>query len=126
VVSTGSLRPEASDGVVMPHRWTATGVLIEAEFTGGHLYHLATAGCLVNDVYREAKRMGIGIGGLRVRASGGFDSVTWSSSGVVYQIDVASDASRQDIDRLLSVVDDVAEIPKALRAGTTVIRGRLG
>ncbi|MGP8205449.1 MAG: OsmC family protein [Acidimicrobiales bacterium] len=122
VVSTGSLRPEASDGVVMPHRWTPAGVLVEADFTGGHLYHLAAAGCLLNDVYREAGQMGIGIDGVRVRAHGGFNSSTWSSTGVVYEIDVSSDARSEDIERLLSVVDDVAEIPKALRSGTPVTR----
>ena len=79
-------------------------------------------GALLNDVYREAGQMGIGIDGVQVRAHGRFNSSTWSSTGVVYEIDVSSDARSEDIERLLSVVDDVAEIPKALRSGTPVTR----
>ena len=36
-VSAGSLRP--SNGVVMAHRWTPEGVVVETEFTGAHLCH---------------------------------------------------------------------------------------
>jgi uncharacterized OsmC-like protein len=122
VVSAGSLRPEVQNGVVMPHRWTTGGVTIEADFTGGHLYHLATAGCLLNDMYREAQRLGIELDGVRVRARGGFDSATWTSTGVEYEIDVASDAPSEEVEQLLRIVDDVAEIPKVLRSSTTVTR----
>lgn len=122
-MSAGSLRP-AVGGLVMPHRWTTEGVVVEADFTGAHLYHLAAAGCVLNDVYREAERLGIGIDGVRVRATGGFDPATWSSTGIDYQVDVASHASVEEIEHLVRVVDDVAEIPKALRSGTTVARTR--
>jgi uncharacterized OsmC-like protein len=108
----------------MPHRWTTEGVVVEADFTGAHLYHLAAAGCVLNDLYREAERLGIKIDGARVRAAGGFDPTTWSSSGVAYEVDVASEADDKAIERLVLVVDDVAEIPKALRSGTTVVRQR--
>ena len=124
VVSAGTLRP-ALAAVVMSHRWTNEGVAVEADFTGAHLYHLAAAGCVLNDVYREADRLGITIDGVRVRASGGFDPATWSSTGVEYDVEVASEASDDDIERLVRLVDDVAEIPKALRSGTTVARKRV-
>jgi len=106
----------------MPHRWTAEGVVVESDFTGAHLYHLAAAGCILNDLYREAERLGLKIDGARVRANGGFDTATWSSTGINYQVEVSSEASREEIQHLLAVVDDVAEIPKALRSGTTVAR----
>lgn len=125
VVSAGSLRP-AAGGVVMPHRWSSEGVVVEADFTGAHLYLLAAAGCVLNDVYREAGRLGLTIDGARVRAAGGFDPDTWASTGIDYEVDVASDSSDEEIERLVSVVDDVAEIPKALRSGTTVARKRAG
>ena len=123
VVSAGALRPARAD-VVMPHRWTTEGVAVEADFTGAHLYHLAAAGCVLNDLYREADRLGIRIDGARVRAAGGFDPATWSSTGVEYDVEVASEAADDVIERLVRVVDDVAEIPKALRSGTTVVRRR--
>ena len=120
VVSSGSL--SLADGVRMSHRWTSGGVIVQTEFTGAHLYHLAAAGCVLNDVYRESDRLGLAIDGVRVCAFGSFDPLTWASNGVVYEVEVASESSDADIDRLLTVVDEVAEIPKALRSGTTVIR----
>jgi uncharacterized OsmC-like protein len=125
VVSAGRLRP-AVGSIVMAHRWSPEGVVIEADFTGAHLYLLAAAGCVLNDVYREAERLGISIDGARVRASGGFDPVTWESTGIDYEVDVASESSDEEIECLVEVVDDVAEIPKALRSGTTVTRRRAG
>ena len=106
----------------MPHRWTAEGVVVQADFTGAHLYHLAAAGCVLNDLYREAMRLGINVDGVRVRARGGFDPLTWTSTGVEYDVAIAAEAAADEVERLLSVVDDVAEIPKALRSGTTVVR----
>ena len=120
VVSAGTLR--SANGVSMPHRWTPGGVVVDAEFTGAHLYHLAAAGCVLNDVYREAEHLGLSIAGVRVRASGAFDSSQWVSTGVEYEVDIDSGAGDDDIAHLLAVVDDVAEIPKALRSGTTVRR----
>ncbi len=120
VVSAGSLR--SASGVVMPHRWTAEGVVVETEFTGAHLYHLAAAGCVLNDVYRESTRLGVVVNGVRVSAYGGFDTATWASTGVIYDVEVDSDASEADVAHLIGVVDEVAEIPKTLRRGTTVTR----
>lgn len=122
VVSAGSLRPDPDEGVVMPHQWTTEGVLVQCDFTGAHLYHLAAAGCVLNDIYREADHLGVKIEGARVCASGAFDESTWQSTGVEYEVDVATEVPEEDIAQLLDVVDEVAEIPKALRLGTTVVR----
>ena len=122
VVTAGNLRPAHAGVVVMPHRWTAEGVVIEAEFTGAHLYLLAAAGCVLNDVYREAEHLGITVDGVKVRAVGGFDGTTWASTGVEYEVRIGSDAREDELATLLHMVDEVAEIPKALRSGTTVAR----
>jgi hypothetical protein len=45
-------------------------VTVEADFTGAHLLHLAAAGCVLNDVYREAAALGIGVDEARVVAAG--------------------------------------------------------
>ena len=123
VVSAGSLRPAPGEGVVMmPHRWTDEGVAVQADFTGAHLYHLAAAGCVLNDLYREAAPLGIELDGVRVRAYGAFDTAMWASTGFEYDVEVATGADPDAVERLLRVVDEVAEIPKALRSGTTVAR----
>lgn len=121
-VSAGDLRPDSGAFTTMPHRWTELGVSIEATFTGAHLLHLAAAGCVLNDLYREARAMGIQLDGVRVRARGRFDTESWSSTGIAYDVELRSNAAQTDLDRLLTVVDDVAEIPRALRTGTTVRR----
>jgi uncharacterized OsmC-like protein len=99
--------------------------VVEADFTGAHLFHLAAAGCVLNDVYREAQQLGIVLDGVRVRANGDFDTATWTSTGVGYAFEVDSPATPDQIEELLQVVDDVAEIPKALRSATAVTRRRL-
>ncbi len=58
-VSAGTLMSASGAVVRFPHRWTPGGVTVEADFTGGHLLHLAAAGCVLNDVYREAAVLGI-------------------------------------------------------------------
>jgi uncharacterized OsmC-like protein len=125
VVGAGTLRSTETGAVTFPHRWTPDGVTIEAAFTGAHLLHLAAGGCVLNDVYREAERIGIVVHGVRVVATGGFDTVTWHSSGISYTVQVDADADAEAIDGLLRVVDSVAEIPKSIRAGATVERVRL-
>lgn len=76
-VGAGTLMSDSSDAAHFPHRWTPDGVTVEADFTGGHLLHLAAAGCVLNDVYREAAKLGIEVQGARVTAAGGFDTATW-------------------------------------------------
>jgi len=121
-VSAGTMRPAANPVVSFPHRWTPEGVTVEADFTGGHLLHLAAAGCVLNDVYREAAALGLELKGVRVSAAGGFDTGTWKSTGISYSVQVSSDAPSEDLAHLLEVVDEVAEIPRAIRAGATVQR----
>lgn len=122
VVAAGTFRSALPDAIAFPHRWTAEGVAVSTEFTGAHLLHLATAGCVLNDVYREAATMGIDVRGVRVRAGGGFDTDSWSSTGIEYTVDVDTSAPAEDLDRLIARVDEVAEIPRAMRAGAAVTR----
>ncbi|REK24968.1 MAG: OsmC family peroxiredoxin [Actinobacteria bacterium] len=122
VVSSGDLRPRSHEGVEFQHRWTDGGVVVECDFNGGDLLHLAIAGCVLNDVHREAERLGVRVDGVRVAATGDLDRETWRSQGISYQVEVSSSADDEDIERLLQVVDDVAEIPKAFRSGGPVQR----
>ena len=84
--------------------------------------HLAVAGYVLNDVFREAERLGVIVYGVRVTASGGFNTETWESTGIGYVVDVDSPASAGELDALLEAVDSVAEIPKSIRAGAPVER----
>jgi hypothetical protein len=72
VVSAGSLRSNDAHAIQFPHRWTSEGVTVDAAFSGAHLLHLAAAGCVLNDIYREAAAFGFQVDGVRVSAAGGF------------------------------------------------------
>ncbi len=121
-VGAGTLRSPSSSVPTMQHRWTDEGVTVEAPFTGAHLLHLAAAGCVLNDVYREAEALGVVVDGVRVHARGGFDTGTWASTGIEYAVELDSPSGSDGVARLLDVVDRVAEIPRALRSGTRVGR----
>jgi uncharacterized OsmC-like protein len=122
VVGAGTLRSGAPEAVTFPHQWTAPGVTVDTSFTGAHLLHLAVAGCVLNDVYREAKALGVDVRGVRVSATGDFDPDSWRSTGIRYSVRVDTGASPDEVDGLLRRVDSVAEIPKAIRAGARVER----
>ena len=121
LASSGSLRATGSDVHVLPHRWTPDGVAVEAAFTGAHLLHLAVAGCVLNDLYREAERLGVRLDGVRVRAWGGFDT-GWRSTGIGYAVELDAPVAPETRAALLAAVDEVAEIPRAVRQGAAVTR----
>ncbi len=91
-VGAGTMMSGSGAVARFPHRWTVGGLTVEAELTGGHLLHLAAAGCVLNDLYREAATLGIELAGVRVTAAGGFDTATWQSTGIGYRVEVSSDA----------------------------------
>jgi predicted GNAT family N-acyltransferase len=122
VVGAGTLRSDSTSAVIFPHRWTDAGVTVDTTFSGAHLLHLAAAGCVLNDLYREAVALAIELRGARVTGTGGFDPTTWASTGIAYTVELDTDASAADVGRLLDVVDSVAEIPRAIRSGAVVSR----
>ena len=117
--TAGSLR--AAKGVVLRHAWTDEGVVAGPAANGGQLLHLSVALCVLNDTYREAERLGIQVEGVAVEADGGFDD-EWRSTGIFYSVTLDSRAPAEELARLGSVVDEVAEIPRAVRAGASVER----
>lgn len=122
VVGAGSLLSADGSARFFDHQWTAAGVSVEAEFTGAYLLHLAAAGCILNDTYREAAALDLNLRGVRVSAQGDFERDTWRSTGITYTVELDSDAVKDELEELLRRVDAVAEIPKTMRQGATVER----
>jgi uncharacterized OsmC-like protein len=102
-VGAGTMMSASGGAVRFPHRWTPGGVTVEADFTGAHLLHLAAAGCILNDVHREAAALRIEVTGVRVIAASGFDAATSQSTGIGYSVEVSSDAPADQLDQLLRV-----------------------
>jgi hypothetical protein len=122
--SAGTLRADASSGWTVPHHWTPEGVLVEGEGNGAAVLHLSVALCVLNDTFREAEALGVPVVGVRVGAGGSFDTESWVSRGITYAVEIDSPASPDELGQVLARVDEVAEIPRALRAGTSVERAR--
>jgi len=89
-------------------------------FNGGELLHLAIAGCISNDLFREAAGLGITLSRVRVVADGDFGGDPAMSTGIRYQVTVDGDRPRAELDDLVRLVDRIAEIPNSLRRGTAV------
>ena len=58
----------------------------------------------------------------RVVAQGSFDTESWVSTGITYAVDVDSIVPFDLVPKLSARVDEVAEIPQALRTGMSVER----
>ena len=120
--SAGTLRHDAGIGWTVPHDWTPEGVVVAGEGNGAAVLHLSVALCVLNDTFRESQALGVPVEGVRVRAGGAFDTESWVSRGITYAVELDSKASRDDLDKVLTRVDEVAEIPRVLRAGMSVER----
>lgn len=111
------------DGLVLQYHLTDR-VQLDAEFlSGGHLLHLAVAGCLLNDILREARRRGIALTRLEVTADGAFAGQPATSTGIAYAVAIAGDAPDDELRTLVADCERDASIPLTLRQGTTVTGG---
>ena len=89
-------------------------------FNGGQLLYLAVAGCISNDLFREARTAGIELGTVRVKVSGDFVSDPAVSEEIHYEVELTGNATDHELSALIEQVDDIAEIPNSLRQGTYV------
>ena len=120
-----ALADPSSDGsdpenLVVVHHLAGRARIHAELLSGGHLLHLAVAGCLFNDIVREAGSRGIVVTELVVRAGGGFGGEPTTSTGITYSVELAGDAPEEELRRLVADCEQVAAIPHTLRRGTQV------
>jgi uncharacterized OsmC-like protein len=89
-------------------------------FNGGQLMYLAIAGCISNDLFREALGRGIKLDQVVVRVAGDFVGEPAVSTEVTYEVELNGDADDDALRSLIAHVDRIAEIPNSLRSGTPV------
>jgi len=89
-------------------------------FNGGELLHLAVAGCVSNDLFREARTLGLRLTRVAITARGEFTGSPQTSGGISYSVEVWGDAPVAALRELVARVDAIAEIPNSLRRGTDV------
>jgi uncharacterized OsmC-like protein len=89
-------------------------------FNGGQLLYLAVAGCISNDLFRDARAAGIKLSRVQVKVGGDFVGEPVVSDEIRYEVEMAGDAPEDRLRALIDRVDEVAEIPNSLRQGTRV------
>src|SRR5436189_2245884 len=89
-------------------------------FNGGQLLYLAVAGCVSNDIFREAAAEGISLTRVQVTVRGDFAGEPAVSDEISYDVDIDGDAAGERLRSLVQRVDAIAEIPNSLRVGTAV------
>ena len=92
-------------------------------FNGGQLLYLAVAGCVSNDLFREAEGFGVSLSRVMVTVRGDFAGDPAVSQEITDDVEIEGDASAERLEELVAHVDRIAEIPNSLRLGTAV---RLG
>jgi putative redox protein len=89
-------------------------------FNGGQLLYLAIGGCVSNDLFREAQSRGIGLRTVQVVVRGDFSGEPPVSEDITYEVEIAGEATHEQLEELISHVDAIAEIPNSVRRGTQV------
>ena len=94
----------------------------ELGFNGGQLLNLAVAGCISNDLFREAAKRGITLHRVVVTADSDYTGDPAVSTAIEYSVEVSGNAEQDALDELVTYVDRIAEIPASIRTGTPVTR----
>jgi uncharacterized OsmC-like protein len=89
-------------------------------FNGGQLLYLSIAACWSNDLYREARTMGIELDGVEITVDGDFPARGAGSTPITVEVVVRSRAPEEQIRALIGEVERVAEIPRAIREGPPI------
>lgn len=94
-------------------------------FNGGQLLYLAVAGCISNDLFREAPALGVELESVRINVDGDFAGEPAVSGPIRYHVEVTSGSDPALVRELVEQVDRIAEIPNSLRQGTQVELGEI-
>jgi uncharacterized OsmC-like protein len=92
---------------------------------GGELLFLALATCYCNDIYREAAKRKIRVVRVEVSVEGEFGAEGEAARNVTYAAKVEAEAQEDEIERLMTHTDALAEIQNTLRKGVPVTFTRL-
>lgn len=91
-----------------------------SSISGGEVLFLAIATCYCNDIYREARILGIKVDDVEVDVDGDFMAAGEPATNVTCKIKVTAQVSEDEIRKLVEHTDKIAEIPMSLRKGTAI------
>ncbi len=93
---------------------------VGSSVSGGELLFLALATCFCNDLYREAKKLGIQVEAVEVEVEGEFGREGEPAHHITYRAKVKAGEGKERLEELMRVTDRMAEIQNTLRAGIPV------
>jgi uncharacterized OsmC-like protein len=91
-----------------------------SSISGGEILFLAIATCYCNDLYREGKKLGIQVDNVEVDVDGDFMAAGEPAINLQCRIKVTAQANEEEIRKLVTHTDAIAEIPMSLRNGTSI------
>lgn len=71
-------------------------------FNGGQLLNLAVAGCISNDLFREAAKRGITLDRVAVTVDSDYEGDPAVSTGIDYAVEITGDAEQAALDDLVA------------------------
>jgi organic hydroperoxide reductase OsmC/OhrA len=92
---------------------------------GGEMLMLALATCYCNDVYREARNMGIDISRVEVECGAEFPAEGAPASEITYTTKIVGHASADQVRELAARADQLAEIHNTVRTAIPVRLSRV-
>lgn len=89
-------------------------------FSGEELFMMSIAASVCNSLYREAAEKGIPVAHVEIIVNGDWAGEPMQARNIRYDVKLESSAPRQEVEDLIRSVDQAADIPQSLRAGTAV------
>lgn len=89
-------------------------------FSGEELFMMSIAASVCNSLYREAVERGIPVAHVEIVVNGDWGGDPVQARNIRYDVTLESSAPREDVEALIRSVDQAADIPQSLRAGTPV------
>ncbi|MFN2593457.1 MAG: OsmC family protein [Actinomycetota bacterium] len=111
-------QPADPSSILVNHHRVESVELGVQILSGGHLFHLALASCIFNNVYRLASEGNIEITEARVIVDGDFDDE--GSTGVSCEIELAGSADEEILRALALEAESQSTIGATIRKGTEV------
>ncbi len=105
-----------SKTIVIPVRPSGYG----SSVNGAELLLLSLATCYCNDIYREAAKENIAVSEVEVEFIGDFGGEGEPGTNFRYKPAIKSNATPQQLEKLINHTDSVAEIHKTLRLGLNI------
>jgi uncharacterized OsmC-like protein len=117
---SSSAAPTADPSSILVNHHRVDRVTLGVQtLSGGHLFHLALAGCIFNNVCRLASERSIEITEARVIVDGDFDDE--GSTGVSWEIELVGVADEELLRTLASDAESVSTIGAAIRKGGVAV-----